>query len=438
MLDDAEYAEIQAEALASVSPPEVAAEPAPDAIASDDEQDSAAPITSDAEQDEPADEEEPKDDSESAEPEPAGDTEPTSSPDEIPTADDINSRFARVPKEARAEMIGLADRLRSQTDAVTTLGGDTGVKVFTPLAGIMQKDETTEDERMGAIASLVTANPTTATHMFADAAETLLGAPDLRVIGNQIAMNTFGATVEELHALSELKKGYENATPEHIKELLTLEKAGLINTEEDMELFRANYGGTELYEQQQTEIQTLKAQLQEVIKNPPKPQEVVVNSTALNEFESEFVKRFEASTAPPREMANWGKDSPIAQIVTKAIMSDLKDDPDYKTAVNTIKQLGSFNLDHMAIAPALTRLALKARGRYQEAVAGISKELRKTSETSHNAKLKEKTEDTKPKAVPLPGHTAPDFRPADDDLDNIWNDYRGLISNKQAAAARSI
>lgn len=428
MLSDEEYEEIRAEAFAEPEAAEELAETAEevDETPAVSEEESAAQDTSDIET---ADETEETEDADA-------DTDDTdeSADDEIeqsiPTADEINTRFARVPKDARSQMISLADQLRSSTDAVNAIGGDKGVEVFTPLAGIMQKAETTDDERMAAIGSLVTANPVTATEMFADAAETLLASDGLRVIGNKIATRVFGATVEEIQGYTALRSKYENATPEHISDLLTLEKTGYINPEEDMALLREGYGGTELYQQQEEKIRALTEQLQSKVEEAPKAE--VPASPALTDFNNEFVKRVEAAVTPAREMGKWDKDSFVATITAKAILADLKDDPDYKAVQKAVASLGSFNPDNLAIHSALNRLGQKARGRYQEAVKNINADLRKRSESSPNT-----SQVRAPKTVAKPV-TLPVSNGKDDDIDAIWAEYDSLVKDHRVAAGRSL
>lgn len=350
----------------------------------------------------------------------------------LPTRESLEN-FPRTNPEAKAKMVELWDAANADREKIQSLGGEQGVEVLTPVGAVLQKNDTTYEERMGAVASIVKGNPVTATYMFADAAEQLLGDPDLRQVGDTIAQKVFGTDVNTLNALSEVAKTF-NADPSHIQELLKLEQAGLINRADDMELFNANYGGSELYQQQMEQIRQLKEERDNAINNP-RQQETVQESNAGQELDTEFLKRFETAVAPVKGKA----DAAFDKWLTKGLIADLKDDPDYKTALAAAKQIGSVSLDNMAIGPALNRLSAKARGRYQEAVRERQAERKTQSTQSHNAQLKEKTEATKPKAISMPQKTSTDMRSsADEQADAIFDRFSVLRRDAALAAARSV
>jgi len=239
-------------AIASVTPAESAAAaeiPADDAVeveteTADSDTDSAAP-TSENLDDQPAedgDDGEPADDAESAD----GDEVSTADPEAIPTAEEINARYDRVPKQARTEMIGLADRLRTTTEAVNAIGGEKGAEVLRPLADILAKAETTLEERVSAISSLIQANDTVAWSIGQDFAHAMFEAPEFRAIGDQVALSVFGSSVVDLAGYAQLKTKFgESVTTEHLGKLLTLEQAGYLNADEDMETFTSQFGGSD-------------------------------------------------------------------------------------------------------------------------------------------------------------------------------------------------
>ncbi len=437
MLDDAFYEEAKAEAMASLTPPDEAAETLADTadVAAVSDEDSAAQETSeDTETEEVADEDESLDESDDS----AADEVDSDNETGIPTAEDINARFSRVPKEARTEMIGLADRLREREDTYNAIGGEKGAEVLKPLAGLLSKAETTVDDRLPALTAMITANPGVTWNMGMDMAEAMLQVPDLRVLGNKVTENIFGATVDELTGFSELKAKYgEKADPKHIGELLTLEQAGMIDPEQDMELFRANYGGSELFESQQTTIQALKQEIEAIKANPAALIKQEPVAPATNELDKEIEKRFETVTEKTRNLGGWKKGSYLDTITTKAIQAELREFPEYKEIVKAISQMGTFNTDSMVVFNNLNQLSNKVQAKYREAVKSINAELKGVSTSTPNAKRAATGEATKPKAASI-SQASGSLTPVDATIDSLWDEFRGSMSDRQAAASRSV
>lgn len=369
--------------------------------------------------------------------------------DEIPTAEELQ-KFPRTNPEAKAKMVELADGWRETKVKLESVGGEKGVEVLQPLAQILTKAEASNEELDTALSSILNENQEVGTQLLAAGAYLMLNYaddPKIKSYGDRIAQFTFGATPEALREIGSVVKEFDT-NAEHIKDLLKLEAAGMI-TDADHDAFRANYGGSELYDKQLAEIERLKAENATIKANPQALLEPIVDSSqAVRDFEQTLLERIETGVAPIRETGRWTADMVLAKTVNDAIMASLRDEPEYKEALKVLRRDGDFRKDNLAMTTALATLSGKAKGRFQQAVRGINADLRKISETSLNAKRKVDTEkvekdkkevETKTTSTPVVADplTNPFGRPREN-VEDLWKQYTALESDKALAAARSV
>ena len=360
----------------------------------------------------------------------------------IPSPEQVDAKYAkaRIPNEIKTEIKGYVDNWRETNTKLEAIGGEKGVEVFKPFAKILTQAEASEDERTDALKNILTANYGVGMTLLADGAGFLLSTDALKEsYGNRVATEIFGADIDTINGFTALKASYgEKATPEHLKQLLQLEEAGYVNTEEDLELFRSSYGGSDLYESQKSELVALKQQIEDLKANPEKllakDKPTIEATNGIKDFETELGTRIENGIAPLRERGKWSNESRLAKTVQTAILSELKNEPEYKEALKQIKQSGQFNANNMVLFSSLNSLSNKAKARFSEAVSEINKELRGRSETSRNAQLKMEKE-TKPKAAVMQAKPI-QYRSPDAELDAVWKDYDNILKDAQVRATR--
>lgn len=437
MLSDSEYQAIVAEAKAETAsqaavPEEVPAEEVIEEVAESAETaEEAAAEEDDAET--PADESETTDESADEE------AEPTFSLDPIPSSDELN-KFPRTNPEARAKLVELAAGWRADRALVDSIGGETVISVVKPLTDLLTKASSTPEERVPALATLVSSNPTVGMEIAEDFTRLVFGDPVAKAYGDKVSQELFGTDLLSMYGLAQLKADYgDKANPEHIKEFLKLEAAGIIDTTDGMNLFNSEFGGSELFEKQRQDNADLQRQLDEIKQNPAKflTQPEIVSTKATEDFDKALMDRFEDGVKPIRETHRWKADSRVAKLANRAIIAELKEEPEYKEAMKQLSQSGQFIPGNMVTTLAMNRLVEKARGRYAEEVRGINSDLKGLTETSRNAQLQKRTE-TKPKAAPLITREQEVHKVRrNDEIDNLWDEFAKAGSDRALHAQRS-
>lgn len=337
--------------------------------------------------------------------------------DDIPTPEQLLAKHNRIPQATKDELVNLANQWREEREFVSKIGGKEGVEVLAPVASLLQSAEPTEDVVNAAFGSMFAANPIASTVMAANVAEFFLSdeakGKEIELIGNKILENTFGATKE------------------HIRKLLTLEKAGYVNVDSEWELLQEEGQGSTLFEKQQSEINALKQQLQEkedLIRNPEKIlQKDQVDAT--RELENDFTAKIEEAIVPFAERGRWGKDSALSKLVKTAVIAELKEDPAYKGAVKYVQQSGYKNGDAIpfSVSTALNTLVNKAKARFDNSIREVNAQLKSRTETSLTAQVKQKVERTKPKSETVVERDSGIYNTSPD-LDELFRQYRNSVS----------
>ncbi len=320
--------------------------------------------------------------------------------DDIPSNETLLATHKRIPQETKDALTSLADRARAERAALEPIGGQEGAKILTPIAALLQKAEVTEDDTAEAWGSLIySGNNKAAFRLLQDGAKELLFNRGTDPVSKEVA--SYGDAILE----NRFGDGYSS---ERIEKLVNLEKAGYINADEDYQTLQAEGKDSTLYQTQQAaldaqaeEIKSLKA----LVANPQLiEQRTVKQSNAVKDMETVLGTRIAEGITPFRERGRWAEDSPLTKIVTKAILSELKDDPDYKEAVAFVSQEG-FKNDAIPfpVQQKLHSLVNKARGRFGEDMIAVNKALKSMTETSQNAKINEevKKEPVKPKPAEI-------------------------------------
>lgn len=312
----------------------------------------------------------------------ASDYDPHDLLDDLPTAEQLLAKHQRIPQATKDELVNLVNRARAERDAIDEIGGKQALEIFKPVSQFLQKPEPTVEEAQDAYVALFGANPRAATEMVAHAAEFFMNdepkAKAVERVGDVILERAFG----------------EGITAEKVRQYVLLEKAGLINLEEDIQLVRNAEEGSTIYQKQMSEIEELKRQLREqqtLISNPEKLMQKEIDATA--EFNADFNARFEEAIVPLAERGRWGKDTPLTEMAKRAILAELKDEPEYKDVQKFINNNG-YAKDKVpfAISHAVTQLTNKAKARFDKAIREINGQFKERAVTGQNAQVKAKVE----------------------------------------------
>lgn len=173
-----------------------------------------------AEADQPEEEADPLADDE---PEPPADAEPQADPDPladetgIPTRDEINERFKRAPKAVRDFAADMAEQAAEAKAALDRIGGDEGLQVAEAIVPHLFAAQITPETVNGMFNALVDARP----QLVAQMGEGFINA----ALDDERTGEAFGNRLLE----GEFGEGY---TREVIKELVELDREGLIDREE--------------------------------------------------------------------------------------------------------------------------------------------------------------------------------------------------------------
>lgn len=360
------------------------------------------------------------------------DTEPVGHDDElsalledIPSPESINAEFNRVPLAARERMISLADGWRQDRALIEEIGGRDTAEILKPIADMLHKSERSSDDLVSALGSLATMNPLATAELLVKGANEVLFNTDQSPAMRDAAMAG--------DAVLEARFG-EGVTAEHIEKLVMLEQGGYIDVENDMSILESEGTGSKLFESQKAVIDNQNAkiaELENLIKNPDQIKKDTGSSRLLD---TELERRFSEGTEPFRERVRWGKDSALMQIASKAILSDLRNDPEYKEAVALAKQAGQLGEKlPTAVERKLYVLTNKAKAKFAEYATGVNKDVAGMAQTSQNAKLSKESPKVTPKPVVLqnvPTSTFGGVLSIDDKLAAIY----GETDNKLRAA----
>ena len=311
----------------------------------------------------------------------------------IPTQEEIEKRFNRVPKDARAEIIRVAGLAEQATKKLDDLGGDFAVDAVKPLARLVTKASATGEQLGEVVQSLMVANPVVARQLAEGLTYSMFS--DARLIDPVLKMSLG-----------------ENATLANIQNLLTLEKSGLIDKEFLNGEFSTEYPNSSLYQKQVSEIDQLKSQVTELtqaLSDPSKAQAFQPQNTRIvDEFDSKFKSEVDSVCQPVFERLKWDPQSQLAQLVVNTVQTALKSDDRY---IQTEQFLRSNGMNEGLVNANLNVLKNMAQAQIIEKVRGVQNDLRSLSEKSRNAVLAEKKkvetqtrEATKP--VPLPDTNA--------------------------------
>lgn len=376
---------------------------------------------------EAADESEESDNAaETDETEPVGhDDELSALLEDIPSPESINAEFNRVPLAAREKMISLADGWRQDRTLIEEIGGRDTAETLKPIADMLHKAERNSDDLVSALGSLATLNP--------------LATAELLVKGaNEVLFNTDPSpamrdAASAGDAVLEARFG-EGVTAEHIEKLVMLEKGGYIDVENDMSILESEGTGSKLFESQKAVIDTQNAKIAELENLIKNPEQIRKDTGSSRQLDTEMEKRFTEGTEPFRAKVRWPEGSALMQIASKAILSDLKNDPEYKEAVALAKQAGQLGdkLPH-TIERKLYTLTNKAKAKFAELAVSVNKDLAIVSQTSQNAKISKESPKVTPKPVVLastPVSTFGGVLSIDDKLAAIY----GETDNKLRAA----
>jgi hypothetical protein len=290
----------------------------------------------------------------------------------IPTQEEIEKKFNRVPKDARAEIARVAGIAEQAQKTINELGGDFAIDAVKPLAQLVTKASATDEQLGGALTAIITANP--AIGMQLAQGITLSMFADEKLI-NPILTSALG----------------ENATLANIQNLLTLEKSGLIDKEFLNGEFSTEYPNSNLYQTQTSKIQELESKVTELtqaLSDPSKAQSFAPQHTRLvDEFDSKFRSEVSNVCQPVFERLKWDANSQLAQLVVNTVQTALKGDDRY---IQTEQFLRTNGMNEGLVNANLNVLKNMAQAQIIEKVRGVQSDLRSLSEKSRNAVIAEK------------------------------------------------
>lgn len=317
--------------------------------------------------------------------------------DDIPSKEAILKKHNRVPNSAKDDLVMYADNWRADREKLNSIGGEQGAEVLKPIADLLTKPDIQPDDTFGAWSTIVTTNPTAAHQLLVDGATNLLFttendpfAREMAKKGDAVLQSRFG----------------EGVTAEHIEKLVMLEKGGVIDLDNDMAYLQSEGKDSTLFQSQAEKIAELTTKLEEatnLVKNPHLIERQTASSqNAVKELDTELNTRISAGITPFRERGRWPEESALTKIVTKALMSELKESGEYKEAVKFVSQYGSLKQGDVIPYPVeskLYALVSKAKGKFGQDVIAVNADLRKLQEGSRNVEVQKEVKETKPKAV---------------------------------------
>lgn len=333
--------------------------------------------------------------------------------DDIPTADAINKKFERVPKDARAEMVKYADEWRANRDALNEIGGKDGLEVLKPIVNVIQSPDAHADHIRDAWATMLKTNKESAYRMIVTGgAEVLFNkgttpiAQEMASYGDELLSARFG----------------EGVSAEHIENLLLLEKGGLINVAEDMEVLQLEGKDSSLFQKMQEANEELKAQIEQLKNGSTQP--AAPNYSA--EFDTELSAKVADEIKGITERIGWKQDSPAYEFVMKALLSELKNDPEYRDVTAFLAQSPFKDASGKIPFPIATKLGTltrKAQARFTAAASAINSQFR--TQSTRNTVIKEQVKETKPQPVAVkPQSVWSQVRPFGSELDAIYAEGR--------------
>jgi hypothetical protein len=307
--------------------------------------------------------------------------------DDLPSREQIDAKWNRIPEAARGAMSEFVEQTRTLRDSISKLGGEEAIPIFEPVKNLLSSADPDAVQTSTAYASMFQANPKASARMVVDAASHFMRSEEagFKDVGDAIARDVFGVDVK------------------HIQGLIQLEKAGFVNLEEDLPAVMEN--GSTLFQQQQSELQKAQDEikkLQEQIRNPEK----LISTTEANaeaDFEKNFGTRVDTAIKPFVDRARWTGAAKLTEIVKDSILAGLRNEPEYKDVVKHVRQAG-FNGEKLSFAEsqAIKSLESKAKARFELAMKGINADFKAIAGSSRNAQAKEKADkETKPANIHL-------------------------------------
>lgn len=298
--------------------------------------------------------------------------------DPIPTRESLLAKHARIPNSAKDEMVSLAENWRAADEKLRSLGGEEGVEVLKPVLALVSDGDASSKSVTDAYGSLYKANPIAAIAMTLESAAYYISGenrpPAHRAVGDKILLDAFGVNADT------------------IRDFVKLEQAGLINRDEDLKYIE----GDGSYAQKiADERDALQRELADLKANPEKlVQKEQVE--AVDELDADLSQRLDDGISKFLERGRWDKDSTLAQVAIKAVLADIKNDPEYKKAVKYVQSNG-YSKDFVT-QNTLQGLVNKAKTMTERMVREINGTFKVKTETSRNAEAKRKVEQTKPKS----------------------------------------
>lgn len=310
--------------------------------------------------------------------------------DDLPTKEAILAKFNRIPNDAKEFMVTHVEQQRALRDQIQSIGGEEGLGVYQKVNEFLLSPEPTFEQSAGAFAAMFEKNPLATASMVIDSSSHFLRSnePGIRDVGNKIVADVFG----------------DGITVGHLHNLLQLEKAGLVNVEEDMRALMSD-GNSSLYQTQQSTLEQQQArirELEDLVKNPEK---ITKQSEvkAGDDFTADLEAKFDEAISQVIEKARWTGSNTLKSVVKNAILAEIKNDPQYKAALKAASQ----GRDDWSVRTSKSNLVNMAKAKYIKAVQGVSEDLKGFAANSRNNIVKNKTEQTKPKSISLTPKQSP-------------------------------
>lgn len=310
--------------------------------------------------------------------------------DPIPTKEQLLAQHTRIPQPTKDALVHLADKWRETQDSLNLIGGSEGVKVLEPVAKLLGNAQPTERDALQAFDAMLQTNRDATLLGILESTSVMLEGSDpvFKILGDELMQKTFG----------------QGVTTEHLRNLVALEQAGMVNVAEDMKLLGENTDASSLFAKQAADNKALRKELDDLKEILSDPEKLAERTTSKKDqaFDADFETKVQEAVLPFLERGKWGSESALAKHVLPSIINGLKNEPEYRSVKAFVAKSG-YSTEKMpfAVVSSMNSLTNKAKVRVEKAIREINADLK--ARPNLNTTVKEKVIETKPKSAPLHG-----------------------------------
>lgn len=312
--------------------------------------------------------------------------------DPIPTPEQLleKHKLHRPSQAIKDDLTMLSTKWRETQDSLNLIGGSEGVKVLEPVAKLLGNAQPTERDALQAFDAMLQTNRDATLLGILESTSVMLEGSDpvFKILGDELMQKTFG----------------QGVTTEHLRNLVALEQAGMVNVAEDMKLLGENTDASSLFAKQAADNKALRKELDDLKEILSDPEKLAERTTSKKDqaFDADFETKVQEAVLPFLERGKWGSESALAKHVLPSIINGLKNEPEYRSVKAFVAKSG-YSTEKMpfAVVSSMNSLTNKAKVRVEKAIREINADLK--ARPNLNTTVKEKVVETKPKSAPLNG-----------------------------------